>query len=138
MTGFRRVLPIWSLVNGRARHPLLRRIVQIHISEEARHLSFARSFLRQEVPRLGGFKRHVLSILTPLMLHQMVKTMLTPWDHFIEAFQIPPRVIAEAYGDNPKYFDEIVVGLRSVHSLCGELGLLTPPAAALWRRLRLA
>ena len=127
-----------ALVNGRARHPLLRRILRIHITEEARHLSFAKSYLREAVPRLSWLRRTVLAHVTPVLLHAMARTMLTPWSHFIERYEIPKGVIEEAYRDNPTYFTEIVFGLRGVHALCGELGLLTPTAAALWRRLRLA
>ena len=38
-------------------HPLVRRMSQIHITEEARHLCFARSFLREHVPELTPRKR---------------------------------------------------------------------------------
>jgi len=31
-------------------HPLLRRMMQIHVTEEARHLCFARAYLRERVP----------------------------------------------------------------------------------------
>lgn len=39
------------------RHPLMQRISQIHIVEEARHVAFARSFLRLNVPKLSDTKR---------------------------------------------------------------------------------
>ena len=38
-------------------HPLFRRIMQIHVTEEARHMSFARHALRKRVPALRGSRR---------------------------------------------------------------------------------
>src|SRR5205809_962469 len=52
-------------------HPLLRRIMQIHVTEEARHLCFARSYLRTEVPRLGAARRASLALQAPLVLGAM-------------------------------------------------------------------
>ena len=49
-------------------HPLLERIMRIHVTEEARHLSFARHWLKQRVPTLGPVRRFVLSIGAPLIL----------------------------------------------------------------------
>ena len=39
-----------ALRSGRELHPLLERIMRIHVTEEARHLSFARHYLRTNVP----------------------------------------------------------------------------------------
>ena len=39
---------------GTERHPLIQRISQIHIVEEARHVAFARAYLRLNVPKLSA------------------------------------------------------------------------------------
>ncbi len=39
--------------NRQDTHPLIRRIMQIHVTEEARHMSFARHTLRKLVPELS-------------------------------------------------------------------------------------
>jgi hypothetical protein len=41
------------LASRRSPHPLLKRIMQIHVTEEARHICFASRFLTEHVPRLG-------------------------------------------------------------------------------------
>ena len=46
-----------TLRSGRELHPLLERIMRIHVTEEARHLSFARQYLRTNVPTLAGVQR---------------------------------------------------------------------------------
>ena len=42
------------LQSGRELHPLVERISRIHITEEARHMAFARHYLRRNVPQLRG------------------------------------------------------------------------------------
>ena len=46
-------------------HPLVEQIIRIHVTEEARHISFARNYLRQAVPRLGWFRRRRLALQRP-------------------------------------------------------------------------
>jgi P-aminobenzoate N-oxygenase AurF len=43
-------------------HPLMERIMKIHTTEEARHLSFARHYLRRTVPELGWLPRATLAV----------------------------------------------------------------------------
>lgn len=45
------------LRSGAEGHPLLTRIMQIHVAEEARHISFAHEFLRTKVPGYGKVRR---------------------------------------------------------------------------------
>src|SRR5436305_3112807 len=56
------------LRSGRDLHPLLERVMRIHVTEEARHLSFARQYLRTNVPTLGRFRRHAIAIQAPIIL----------------------------------------------------------------------
>src|SRR2546426_9239550 len=49
-------------------HPLLRRIMQIHVTEEARHLCFARHYLKEHVPHLGRARRAALALRAPVVL----------------------------------------------------------------------
>ncbi|HVM96803.1 MAG TPA: diiron oxygenase, partial [Candidatus Acidoferrales bacterium] len=118
-------------------HPLLRRIMQIHVTEEARHLCFARNFLKQRVPHLSRHRRFLLSVRTPLLLSQMAKLMMRPSEQIIRTYGIPKTVVDEAYNHNPQHRAETVEALRKVRHLCGEIGLLTPFPIWLWRRLRL-
>ena len=52
--------------------------MRIHVTEEARHLSFARNWLRDRVPSLGIVRRTILAIGTPLILGEMGGMMLKP------------------------------------------------------------
>jgi len=59
------------LRSGRDIHPLLERIMRIHVTEEARHLSFARQYLRDTVPNLPRRRRTAIAIQAPITLATM-------------------------------------------------------------------
>jgi hypothetical protein len=116
-------------------HPLLQRISQIHVTEEARHLSFARAYLRRHVPKLPARKRLHLRIAAPLLLSRMAGLMLAPPAAVVRAYAIPDAVLAAAYRRNPEHRRRAAESLRKVRDLCVELGIATPPFDRLWKRL---
>jgi hypothetical protein len=113
-------------------HPLLERIMRIHVTEEARHLSFARHWLKTRVPTLGRARRAVLSIGAPLILGEMGRMMLQPSRDVVERFEIPKAVLDEAFLENDAYQADVVASLRKVRRLCADLGLVTPLSKRLW------
>jgi len=124
-----------ALRSGRDIHPLLRRIMQIHVTEEARHLCFARHYLKRNVPRLDPVRRLVLSVFTPVILAVMAQRMMQPSAQIVRQYGIPDAVIDEAYGTNPRHREKTLEALAKVRELCRELGLLTPVASPVWRVL---
>jgi hypothetical protein len=120
------------LASDRPVHPLLRRIMQIHVTEEARHLCFARHYLREHVPQLGPVRRAALQLRTPIILSVMAQLMMRPSRHVVRRYEMPDAVVAEAYRDNPAHRARTVEALRKVRELCSELDIAVP---ALWRRL---
>ena len=77
------------LRSGRDIHPLLERIMRIHVTEEARHLSFARQYLRSTVPKLPRWRRAVMSIQAPIILHTMAGVMMRPSKDLVRRYGIP-------------------------------------------------
>ncbi len=116
-------------------HPLLERIMRIHVTEEARHLSFARHYLKRTVPALGPVRRAQLATMAPIILDQMAQLMLKASPSLVSAFDIPQHVIDEAYTNNPRHHAETLKSLDKVKKLCTELGLVRPPYTKLWARL---
>jgi hypothetical protein len=123
-----------SLRTGQYDHPLIRRISQVHITEEARHLSFARAYLRRHVPELSRLSRMLLCVRTPLLLGQMAKLMMQPPPAMVRRYAIPPAVLREAY-EGPAAAALRVAALRKPRELCVELGIAAPPFDRLWRRM---
>jgi hypothetical protein len=114
-------------------HPLLERIMRIHVTEEARHLSFARHWLKRRVPELDPVRKLILAFGAPMILGEMGGLMMKPAKEIIEEFQIPRSVVREAYDDNPEWNESAANAMRKVRVLCRELGLITPLTRPLWK-----
>jgi hypothetical protein len=123
------------LRSGKEIHPLLERIMRIHVTEEARHLSFARSYLRANVPKLSGWRRRAMTMEAPVVLATEASVMLRPPRHLVRAYGVPDAVLREAYGPWSQGRQDARDSLRKVRMLLVELGLVTPAAKSLWRRL---
>ncbi|CAN5427842.1 hypothetical protein BH18ACT3_BH18ACT3_14500 [soil metagenome] len=119
-------------------HPLVERIMRIHVTEEARHLSFARHYLKRSVPNLPRWRRAALAAWAPVVLAVMAEMMLQPSRQLVATYGIPTEVIEEAYTRNPAHRERSIESLAKVRALCEELGLLRRPFGRLWRMLHLA
>jgi hypothetical protein len=124
-----------ELARGGAVHPLLRRIMQIHVTEEARHIAFAESWLREHVPRLSSIELLRLRVMTPWTLAAMAKQMLVPPKWLLDLYGVPKHVRREAWRHDEASRREIVDGLRAIRALCIDVGIVTPAWSRLWQTL---
>ena len=120
------------LRSGRDLHPLTERIMRIHVTEEARHLSFARHYLKREVPKLSWPRRRFLALRAPFILGQMAGMMLKPTPEIVKAYGIPKDVLDAAYS-SPEARQSVWDSLRKVRQLLTELRLVTPASKRLWK-----
>jgi hypothetical protein len=118
-------------------HPATQRIMKIHVTEEARHIAFAKHYLRERVPRLGRRRRSELKILAPLIFGGMTRLMAFPSPHTARLFGVPRADLRCAVRGpaGRRLLSEVAAGPRK---LCAELGLIEGPAAQLWRALGIA
>jgi hypothetical protein len=123
------------LQSGRALHPLVERISRIHVTEEARHMAFARHFLRRNVPHLHGGKRFVLRLRTAVVMKVASMMMTRPSGHVVRTYAIPTPVLREAYGPGSRAAEHVKRALFKPRELCWELGVLNARWAWLWQRL---
>jgi hypothetical protein len=123
-----------ALRTPEGRHPLLNRINQIHVTEEARHLSFAVQYLRLRGDALGPLRRRVLGVATPVILGIMAQLMLRPSPAMVRRFAIPRSVIREAYTDNPDHHERTRDSVKRIRRLCRDIGILGSIERPLWRR----
>jgi hypothetical protein len=124
-----------DLARTDALHPLMRRVMQIHVTEEARHVSFARSLLRERIPRLGAWKMLRLRVHAPLVLGVMARQMLEPPRWLLDAYDVPAAVRREAFRDEPVHRARIADGLAGLRDLCVQTGVATAAFVPLWRAL---
>jgi hypothetical protein len=125
-----------ALRSGQPTHPLVERIMRIHVTEEARHLSFARHYLRHAVPELGRVRRLVLSVAAPLLLGEMAQQMLLPSESLMKQYGMTKGTLKrQADMGQARQFVKDSVG--KVRRLCVELGLVTPLSKPIWRAVGL-
>jgi hypothetical protein len=121
-----------TLRSERDVHPLVERVMRIHVTEEARHICFAREYLRHRVPRLPARRRASLALQAPFLLNEMERQMLHPSAHVVRTYGIPRDVVAEAFTQNPAHRAFVAQSLAKVRELCVELGLLTRWTRPFW------
>jgi hypothetical protein len=126
-----------ALDRERELHPIVRRVMQIHVTEEARHLCFASRFLEERVPRLTPLRRVRLRLFTPFIVSSTVHAMMRVPPCVIAEYGIPRSVVREAHASR-QYSARVHDGLRPVRELCEQLGILTDHTRFLWRWLGIA
>ena len=126
-----------TLARGTELHPLVERIIRIHVAEEARHLSFARHYLRRRIPRLGWIRRQIIGIAIPIILGVMARMMLAPSRAMIRHFQIPRSVVDEAYRHDPIARATTQDSLAKVRNLATELRLVNRVNWLIWKAFKI-
>lgn len=122
------------LDGARTLHPLLRRIMQIHVIEEARHICFAEHYLDRHVPCLGAVRAFRLRAFVPFIVRATCLQMMRIPRDVVRAEAIPRVVVREAER-SPQQRTLIEDSLRPIHRRMTELGILSKRTLPLWRFL---
>lgn len=126
------------LRTGEDLHPLLKRIMQIHIAEEARHIGFAHQYVEHNAPRLGRRDRMVVSVLTPIVMRALCDVIMKPSPQVQKALGIPDEVMEEVWwkgSDSQKMLRDI---FGDVRMLAEKADLMNPVSRRVWRRMGIA
>lgn len=121
-------------VRGGTMHPLAEQIMKIHVTEEARHLSFARHYLKGTVPRLGWLHRRWLGAAAPILLGIMARLMVHPSRQMCREFGVPRDVFREAMG-SPEGRALLKDSVAKPRRLFRELGLVNRRTTVLWKAM---
>jgi hypothetical protein len=126
------------LVRSPSTPPLIRRISTIHATEEARHVSFARSVLRDLVPRLSRRDVRALRYQVPLLVDWTATHVLSSFGAIRADSVLPDGVDppCESGESATARADLRRRAMARVVSLCDELGLVDARAGAVWATLR--
>jgi hypothetical protein len=79
-------------------HPVLERILQIHVTEEARHMRFAEAYLRQHWAGSSAGQRLQIQAMLPIIMSGSAAVMLRPSPALVKRFGIPRAALREAFG----------------------------------------
>jgi len=114
-------------------HPTARRVAKLHVLEEARHVSFAKSYLTEVWPTLDDAEQATVVEAAPVLVGEIVSISLNPdvFDHL---------GLAGAYDAaraNPAYQANVVAGLSKLTTFLGELGVIPADARPHWAELGL-
>jgi hypothetical protein len=114
-------------------HPVSREMARIHVAEEARHVSFAKTWLSERWPTLSRFDRAVAMILTPLVAFGIVDSIIDP--KVSKAVGI--RRGTSLARRNPHQRARVKTDLRKLTDFLSEVGVINRATRPLWRRLGL-
>jgi hypothetical protein len=121
------------LREGKSLHPIMERVMAIHVAEEARHISFAHEYLRKRLPQLSGTRRLVISLYYPLIMRILCQAILVPPKAFWEAFDIPHEVKNELFFGSPDSRQWLQDMFADMRMLAYDTGLMNPASRLLWR-----
>jgi len=118
-------------------HPLLQRIMQIHVAEEARHIGFAHQYLDHQAPKLRRFDRAILSIAVPIIMRVLCDQILVPSRQARKDMGIPRSVVKDLYWRQPESRKMLRDLFGDVRMLAEDTGMMNRFSRLVWRLLKI-
>jgi hypothetical protein len=122
---------------GDEMHPLLQRIMQIHVAEEARHIGFAHQYLEHQAPKLRKFDRAVLSVAVPLIMRWLCDEILVPSTKARKDMGIPKSVVKDIYWRQPESRKMLRDLFADVRMLAEDTGMMNRASRKVWRLMKI-
>ncbi|MEC4615625.1 diiron oxygenase [Tsukamurella tyrosinosolvens] len=117
--------------------PLVLRTMEIHVAEEARHISFAHEFLHAHLQDMTPRQKRICALAFPLAMRWLVGEIFTPPKAFFEQFEIPREVKREAFWRGPTARALLNDYFAEMRALADDLGLMTPVGRLMWKLLKI-
>ncbi len=113
--------------------PAVLRTMEIHIAEEARHISFAAEFLRLRVPRLGKADRAIISVAFPIVMRWLAGEIMTSPRSMQRRLGIPDEVYREAFWRSPTSKAIMASYFGDMRALATDTGLMNRVSRRVWK-----
>jgi len=123
--------------SGEEMHPLLLRIMQIHIAEEARHIGFAHQYLEHNAAKLGPIQKGLVSVAVPIVMRWLCDEILVPSKQAQKDMGIPKSVIKDLFWDEPESRKMLRDLFGDVRMLAEKSGIMNPVSRRVWRLLKI-
>lgn len=117
--------------------PLVLRTMEIHVAEEARHISFAHEFLHAHLRDMTKRQKRICAFAFPLAMRWLVGEIFTPPKEFFEKFEVPREVRREAFWRGPTARALLNDYFAEMRALADDLGLMTPVGKLMWKVLKI-
>lgn len=121
-------------LSGDNTHPLAERIMRIHVTEEARHLSFARHTLKTLIPEVGPVRRAFVALAAPVVLGIMVRLMVVPQADLVRHCDVP-RDVLKAANRSAQGRRLLIDAVAKPRKLAREVGLIGPVSRLVWKAM---
>ncbi|QLY29031.1 diiron oxygenase [Nocardia huaxiensis] len=123
--------------NGANIPPAVLRCMQIHIAEEARHISFAGEFLKSHLAQTNPVFKQICGVAFPIAMRWLAGEITVPPKSFAREFGIPDEVFADAYWRSPNSRRILSGYFGDMRRLATDLGLMNPVTRRLWQLLNI-
>jgi hypothetical protein len=110
-------------------HPTSRRMAKIHVMEEARHVSFARTYVVDTWPSLSRFRRIVAMIKTPFVVASITDAVANP-AVYDELGIVDGHRVAR---NNPAHRERVANDLVKLTDFLTDVGVINTFSRPLWR-----
>lgn len=125
----REMLPMDGLL------PLAQGVARIHVTEEARHVSFARAAVQRQVPRTGRLTLAWHRLATAVTAGFVVHSFIDP--RVYDAVGLDRAEAVRQAKANPHHAETRLWMAEKVLGFLSDNGMITRATAPLWRRLGL-
>ena len=112
--------------------PLTRMVSKIHVTEEARHVRYAREELARMMPDTGPVGREVARWLTAIAGYRIATNLIHP--DVYKSVGLDPRTARAVARANPHHQDTIRWTARKLVPFLREQGVIGGPSEVLWRK----
>jgi hypothetical protein len=112
--------------------PMVQRLMRIHVTEEARHIQFARDGLRKRAPNMRRIPRVFVANVNGVggLFFRHLFTNRVPY----RRAGLDPRVARRVARGSPTRREVQVIGFAPLAAFLEEVGLMGPIARRMWRR----
>ena len=124
-----------SIMRAGGTHPLVDRIMQIHIAEEARHIGFAHQYIEHHWGQMNPAKRALLTLIFPIIMRSLCDVIMVPSKRARADMGIPDEVAKEIWWDSPASEKLLRDLFGDVRMLADGLGIRKGPVRRLWKML---
>jgi hypothetical protein len=112
--------------------PLTRMVSKIHVTEEARHVRYAREELARIMPKTNAVQREAGRWLTAASAHQIATNLIHP--DVYKSVGLDPKQARKVARANPHHQDTIRWTARKLIPFLREQGMIGGPSEVLWRK----
>jgi hypothetical protein len=112
--------------------PIVQRLMRIHVTEEARHIQFARDGLRKRTPNMRRLPKFLVANINGLggVFFQYLFTNPVPY----RRVGLEPREARRMARRSPYRHEVQVAGFAPLAAFLEEVGLMGPIARRMWKR----